>query len=259
MPAVGLVAFQHVLGEGHARIPVNGDVVVVVEGDQLAQLQMPRQGTGLRGHPLLVAAVPHDHVGVVIHDGAVRSIESGGQVGLRNGQTHGIGHPGSQRTCGHLHTGGFKGFRMPRGFRAPLTELLDVLQGHAVIARQVQQGIEQHAAMPGGQHKAIPVEPLGILGIVAHHLVPQGIAHGRGPHGQAGVAAFGLVDRIDGQKANAVDAEGVNGNRRGNHGAGRGEWCGRDDGEPRLEINSSAGTPGIRCARQSRRNWTGQR
>ena len=37
VPAVGLVALEHVLGERHRCVTVDGDVVVVVKGDQLAQ------------------------------------------------------------------------------------------------------------------------------------------------------------------------------------------------------------------------------
>ena len=40
-------------------------------------------------------------------------------------------------------------------------------------------------------------------------LVPEGVAHGGTAHGKTRVAAVGLVDRIDGQHANAVDAERV--------------------------------------------------
>ena len=44
VPAVGLVALQHIFGEGNIGVSVNGDVVVVVEGDQLAQAEVTGQG-----------------------------------------------------------------------------------------------------------------------------------------------------------------------------------------------------------------------
>ena len=50
MPAAGLVALGDVLGEGDVGAPVDGDVVVVVQGDQLAQLQVTGQG-GCLGEP----------------------------------------------------------------------------------------------------------------------------------------------------------------------------------------------------------------
>ena len=82
----------------------------------------------------------------------------------------------------------------------------------------MQQRIEQHAAVSGGQHEAVAVEPLGVLWVVVQELVPQRIAHGCAAHRQAGVAAVGLVDRIDRQHPNAVDAEGVEGCGRSDHG-----------------------------------------
>ena len=47
MPAVGLIALQHVLGEGHIGAAVNRDVVVVVEGNQFAQLEVTSQRASL--------------------------------------------------------------------------------------------------------------------------------------------------------------------------------------------------------------------
>ena len=43
VPAVGLIALQYVLGEGHIGAAIDGDAVVVVQGDQLAQLQVTGQ------------------------------------------------------------------------------------------------------------------------------------------------------------------------------------------------------------------------
>ena len=47
--------------------------------------------------------------------------------------------------------------------------------------------------------------------VVAQHLVPQGVGHGGAAHRQPRVAGVRLVDRVDRQEADGVDAEGVNG------------------------------------------------
>lgn len=47
LPAKGLVAGRHILSEGDLRVAVNGDLVVVVEGDQLAQAPVTSQGGNL--------------------------------------------------------------------------------------------------------------------------------------------------------------------------------------------------------------------
>ena len=209
VPAVGLVALQHVLGEGHIGASINGDAVVVVEGNQLAQLQVTGQGGSFGGHTLLIAAVAHDHVGVVIHHGGVGLVELGRQVGFSDGQAHSVGDAGTQGAGGHFNTRGLEGFGVTGSLGAPLAELLDVLNGDRVVTGEVQQRVQQHAAVAGRQHEAVAVEPLGVLGVVLEELVPEGVTHGCAAHRQAGVAAVGLVDGVDSQHPNAVDAERV--------------------------------------------------
>ena len=107
---------------------------------------------------------------------------------------------------------------MSRRLGAPLPELFDVIDRHRVVAGEMQQCVQQHAAVTGRKHKAISVEPLGVLRVVVQELVPERIPHRGTTHGQTWVAALGLVDRINGQHANAVDAEGVERCGRGDHG-----------------------------------------
>ena len=185
---------------------------------------MAGQGGRLTGHALLVAAVAHDHVSEVIHQGVAGLVEAGRQVRFGDRQTHGVGDALSQGACGHLNPGGLEGFRVAGGFGAPLAELLDVLDRHRVVAAEVQQRVEQHAAVAGREHEAVAVEPLGILGVVPQHLVPEGVGHGGGAHRQARVARIRLVDRIHRQEADAVDAERLDrGGGSGDHG-GSGVW-----------------------------------
>ena len=68
VPAVRLEALADVLGEGEVRGAVDGDVVVVVEEDELAQLQVTGEGGGFAADALHQVAVAGEHVGVVIDD-----------------------------------------------------------------------------------------------------------------------------------------------------------------------------------------------
>jgi hypothetical protein len=45
MPVIGLKAFCRVIGKPAFGFAINGNAVVVVEADQLAQSQRPRQST----------------------------------------------------------------------------------------------------------------------------------------------------------------------------------------------------------------------
>ena len=198
---------------------------------------MAGQGAGFRSDALLVAAITHHHIGVVIHEGGAGLVELGGQVGFSDRQTHGVGDAGAQGAGGHFHAGGFKGFGVTGRLGAPLAELLDVVDRHRVVAGEVQQRVQQHAAVTSRQHKAVAVEPLGVLGVVLQKLVPQRITHGCAAHRQAGVAALGLVDGIDRQHPDAVDAERVERRGRSDHGVKRKSWGDCDAGcEPEAQL-----------------------
>jgi hypothetical protein len=87
---------------------------------------------------------------------------------------------------------------------------LDLLQGE-VVAGQVQETVEEHGAVAGGEHEAVPVEPVGARRVVLQEAAPELVGHGRRPHGHAGVAAVGLLDGVHRQEAQRVDAELVQG------------------------------------------------
>lgn len=54
---------------------------------------------------------------------------------------------------------------------------------YGVIAGEVEECILEHASMAGGEHKAIAIEPLGILGVIPHDLIIQYVAHRSASHG----------------------------------------------------------------------------
>ena len=84
----------------------NGDVVVVVDGNQVAELQVTGHGGGLAGNTLHGAAITEEHVGVVVEQLEAGLVEDSTGVGLSNGQTNSVGETLTQRTSGDLNTGG---------------------------------------------------------------------------------------------------------------------------------------------------------
>ena len=121
------------------------------------------------------------------------------------------------RRC--LDTGGQVIFGMAGAFAVDLPEALDVLQRHGELAkrlvlgvdrlgaREMQQRIEQHRRMTGRQHEAVAVGPDRILRIEAQELLPQAVGDGRQGHRRPGMAGVCLLNRVNGQRANGVDAE----------------------------------------------------
>lgn len=61
-----------------------------------------------------------------------------------------------------------------------------------VEAHQVQDGVLEHGAVARAQHEAIPVGPLGVLGVDIHEVLPDDVGHGGAAHGQPRVARLGL-------------------------------------------------------------------
>ena len=74
-------------------------------------------------------------------------------------------------------------------------------------AGQVQHRIEQGRGMAVGQHETVAVRPDRILGIEAQEVLPQRVNHRRHPHRRPGMAGFRLLNRIDAQGADGVDAD----------------------------------------------------
>ena len=72
VPAIGLVAGGDVLSERDVRIVFDGDLVRVVDGDQIAQLLVAGQRPGLAGDALLQVAVARDHVDEVVERARAR-------------------------------------------------------------------------------------------------------------------------------------------------------------------------------------------
>ena len=84
-----------------------------------------------------------------------------------------------------------------------LAEALDFLH-RQVIAGEVQQGVNQHRAVPIGQYEPVAVSPLGIGRIVAQMMNPQNLGYFRHAHGHAGVTRIGFLHSIHRQRADSA-------------------------------------------------------
>jgi hypothetical protein len=106
LPAVGFITLDNVLSEGDVGVSVNRNMVVVVDGNQVAKLEVTSERGGLTGDTLHQATIAEEAVGVVVRDGESGLVEGGGSVSLSHGKTDGIANTLSQRTSGHLNTWG---------------------------------------------------------------------------------------------------------------------------------------------------------
>eukprot|EP00983_Pelagomonas_calceolata_P085552 1156584-Pelagomonas_calceolata.AAC.4 len=62
VPAQALIALQHILSEGDLGVAVDGDLVVIIQHDELAQTPVAGQGGGLVGQALHHAAITSNAV-----------------------------------------------------------------------------------------------------------------------------------------------------------------------------------------------------
>ena len=151
------------------------------------------------------AAVAHKNVGVVVHNLVLGSVELRGQHALGQGHAHGGGNALPQRAGGHFNTQMRLVFGMPGGFCSPLAEIAYFFHGD-VVAREVQQGVEQHGRMPVGEYKAVAVEPQGIGRIMPETVPPEGFGHIGHAEGRTGVAGAGFLNSVHGKGADGVGA-----------------------------------------------------
>ena len=100
VPAIGLETLRRVVVEPADHLAVDGNAVVVIDRDQLAELLHAGERGRLVRDPLHHAAVAHEHVGVVIDDGVAGAVEGGRQRALGQRHAHRIGKPLAQRAGG---------------------------------------------------------------------------------------------------------------------------------------------------------------
>ena len=209
VPAVGFEPLRRVVVEpAHhiamaAHFAVDGNVVVVVEGNQLAQLHGTRQRTGFMGNTFHQTAVAQEHIGVMVDNVVARLVELTGQGAFGKRHADGIGDALPQGTGGRLDARRIAIFRVARGLRMQLTEPLQLFN-REFIAGQVQQGIDQHRAMSVGQDEAVAVRPFGVHRIVAQIVVPQNLGNVGHTHGRSRMSGIRFLHGVHAQCADGV-------------------------------------------------------
>ena len=147
---------------------------------------------------------------VVIHNVIARPIEGGGQPALRDCKSHRVSNTLTQRTRRDSRTWHHTVFGVARGAAAPLAKLL-FTRHREVVTGEEQQAVEQHAGMPGGQHKTIAIEPFGVGGLCRRWRVHKTCAIGAAPNGIPGwMSRVRFLDCVDRQRPDGVDARLVN-------------------------------------------------
>ena len=151
--------------------------------------------------PFHHVAVARDDISVVIDD---LFAELGRQHPLGERHADRIAHPLPKRPGRGLDAGRVPPLRMPGGATAELAEAPELVERHVGVAGQMQKRIEQHRAVPGGQHEAVAVRPIRYPRIEPQKLREEDgrdIGH---PHRHARVSRVRLLDRIHCERSNGI-------------------------------------------------------
>ena len=180
VPAVGLVAGQDILVEGDGGVVLDGDVVVVPDDGDVAELLGAGQRGGLGGHALFEAAVAGDDVDVVVEHGLAQGslgVEQAVDAAGVHGEADGGGDAGAQRAGGDFNALGVAVLGVARGQGAGCAQGLDVVELETE-AGQVELDVLGQRRVAGREDEAVAADPTGVGGVDVHDLVVEEVGGG---------------------------------------------------------------------------------
>ena len=125
---------------GNLRV-TNGNVIIVVDANQVAELQMASSASSFTGNTFHGTAIAKEAIGVVVDYLEAGLVEDGSSVSLTNGKSNGIRETLTQGASGNFNTRGVMGFWMARG---DATHLLSKYVNEASLEIQLlRQGQHQ--------------------------------------------------------------------------------------------------------------------
>jgi len=154
VPVVSKESLLDILGEGASSVTVDGNVVVIVKGNEVSELKVTSEGSGLGGDTLLQATVTGEHVSVVGEKGESVLVVGGSQVSLGNGKTDSVGETLTKRTSGDLDTLSVADLGVTGGLGVELTELLELLHGEILVSEEVVEDVNESTSVACSSSKS---------------------------------------------------------------------------------------------------------
>ena len=200
IPARRLEAPDLILARRERRRPVDRDAVVIEEHDQAAEAEVASERDRFLRDAFHEAAVAGNHVRAVVEQLAMPRIPDA----LGDRHADGIGETLAERARRRLDAFGMTVLGMSGRLRSELAKILDLLDGHAGRAGEMEERIEQHRAVPSREHEAVACRPAGRRRIEFHHLGKQHRRHIGHAHGHARVTGLRRLDGIHCQRPDGI-------------------------------------------------------
>ncbi len=147
VPSLGFV--------GHG---VEGDVIGVVDEDEVVEGVVSGESDGFLGDPFLEASVAGEGDDVVVEDGVVGGVVPSGGAFSREGVPDGVADALAEWAGCCFDAIGFGIFWVSGSDGVELTEVFEVLEGD-FVSGEMEPGVDEHGAMTGGEDEAVSVEP----------------------------------------------------------------------------------------------------
>ena len=205
VPAVRLEPLALVLAVERERgRAVDRDPVVVVDVDELTEPELARDRCRLLADALHEVAVGADRVDEAVDDVVLWPIPAIRQVALRDRDADAVGEPLTEWTGGRLDSRRVPPLGVTRRPRAPLPELLEILE-RDVVPREVQGRVLEDAGVPRGEDEAVAPGPVRLRRIVTHLLGVEQVRDGGERHRGSRVPGVCLLHRVHRERADRVD------------------------------------------------------
>ena len=127
IPVVGHEARRHVVAESQGGVAFDGDVIVVVDPQQIGKFEVSGQRRCFVRDSFHQTTIAANGVHTIIKKFVVWAIEARCQPALRDRHAHRIGHTLAERAGGGLDSGRQPILRMPGALRIPLAEALQLI------------------------------------------------------------------------------------------------------------------------------------
>ncbi len=139
----------------------------------------------------------------MIDDVEARAIELRGEQAFGESHPHGIGEALPERAGGRFNARGEPVFRVAGGLRVQLAKATQLVD-RQIVAREMQERVQQHRAVAVREHEAVAVRPFRVGRVVAQMFSPQRQRDFGHSHRHAGMTRVRRLHGIHGQRANRV-------------------------------------------------------